>query len=137
MTQQVNETCFRGGTLSASDDTPTVRVNSAYHYLSVRLIKPKPESSGAGAFRIIVDGRFAGVVVAAGSKELPITPGKHSIRIRWRWYSSRKVLFDISPSESVVFTANIPKTFNSVLRLFFLPRSSLCLERASDSFNRN
>jgi hypothetical protein len=103
----------------------------------MRLIKSKPESSGAGAFRIIVDGRFAGVVIAAGSKELPITPGKHSIRIRWRWYSSRKILFDISPSESVVFTANIPKTFKSWLRIFFLPRSSLSLERTSDGFNKN
>ncbi len=115
--------------MNASDNGATVCVHSSYRYVSRRLIKPQPESSGAGAFRIIIDGHIEGVVIAAGSKVLPISPGKHSIRINFRWCSSRKIDFDVSPAESVVFTVGIPKTLNSALWLLFLPRRSRSLEQ--------
>jgi hypothetical protein len=106
---------YDGRILSAIDVVSTIRITSTYRYVSRHLIKPKPNSARAGAFQVFVYGHFAGTVVSLGFTDFPVAPGDHSIQIRLRWFSSRKILVQLSPSESAVFSASVPKSLNSAL----------------------
>jgi hypothetical protein len=108
----------------------TVTIISTYNYVSKRWVRPKEDSFRAGAFKIYLDGEWVETVVAQGTSTLEVSPGTHTLRIRFRWFMSKRVTFDASPSQALTFVATIPKSMSSFLRLMFRPLSSVALSKS-------
>jgi hypothetical protein len=108
---------------------PSIRVLSNYSYQSRKLIKPRLDSSAAGAFSVYLDGKLVGMLPSLASCDYDLAPGNHTIQVRCRIYRSKKVAIEVERDQDLVFTTTIPKTFSSALRLLFRPLSSISLER--------
>ena len=71
------------------------------------MLRVTHETSGVelrrGQFEIVVDGKSAGSVKHGETVEMPLEPGRHSLRIRKGRYSSRDWSFDAADSEIISF----------------------------------
>jgi hypothetical protein len=56
-----------------------------------------------GTFQISLDGRDAGSIDYGGSVEVPVEPGRHTLRIHAGRYSSRDHVFNAADEEVVSF----------------------------------
>jgi len=106
----------------------TLTVTSDYAYVSRRWVQPKVTSARAGAFTVHVDGKRVGVVPALGALSIEVEPGMHTLRVGLRWFRSRPVEL-MAPADDLRFTATIPQSLASFLRLAFKPRSAIVLRR--------
>jgi hypothetical protein len=56
-----------------------------------------------GTFGILVDGRSVGSIEWHDAVEVPIDPGRHTVRIRTGRYSSQDHSFEASSGETITF----------------------------------
>jgi hypothetical protein len=56
-----------------------------------------------GQFEMLVDGKSAGPVKYGETVEVPLEPGRHTLRLRAGRYSSRNCSFDAADSQIVSF----------------------------------
>jgi hypothetical protein len=81
-----------------------------------------------GAFRVFLDGRAMGVAPVLGQVELPVSPGRHVVRIGQMWFRSPAVVLDVAPGSTTRLRANIPIDLPLLPRLArFLVSPSHCL----------
>lgn len=60
-----------------------------------------------GKFKVFLDGRAAGLAPVAGFLKVPMESGHHSVQVRFRWYGSPRVEFDVESGETVRLGADI------------------------------
>jgi hypothetical protein len=106
-----------------------VTVTSRYPYVSRTLIRPRKNTSAAGAFKVYVDKRLVGVVPAMETRSYSVTAGTHVLRVRFRWFMSRSLKFDVPAGESIAVATTIQHTGRSFLRLIFRPFTAVELFR--------
>jgi hypothetical protein len=63
----------------------------------------------AGEFLTYIDGRYAGSVILGETKEFPVDPGTHTLRIRNKWFLSSRKAVEVPTGSAVHFRADIPK----------------------------
>jgi hypothetical protein len=102
-------------------------VISKYKYVSRHLVKPQPHTSRAGARKVILDGRSLGTVASLATLTHPLELGKHTIRVRLRWFASKTLTFETQTAGPITFEFDIPKTAVSFLKLLFAPTRSISL----------
>lgn len=73
-----------------------------------------------GTFTASVDRRRVGKLPPEGHVEMCCVPGSHVVRIRQWWYRSPSVEVRVSPGESVLLMADIPRTGSAFIRFFRL-----------------
>ena len=87
------------------------------------------------AYKIVVDGALVGTVQAGQSVTLPITPGKHSLRLRIDWCASEEIPFEAQPEEPIIFECGSSlanwRVFMMFFYVLFRPRKYLWLRRAA------
>jgi hypothetical protein len=71
----------------------------------------------AGEFVTYIDGRYAGSVILGETKEFPVNPGSHTLRVRNKWFMSRRKVVDVPAGSAVDFRADIPKDGNFLRRM--------------------
>jgi hypothetical protein len=92
------------------------------------------DSTKRGAVRILLDGSKAGLARPKRTCSIPLAPGEHTLRVRWRWYFSAPVRIEVRARQHVEFTATVRDTFKlkGFFRLLFRPNTSLVLERVDN-----
>jgi hypothetical protein len=86
-----------------------------------------------GRYDIVVDGRRAGSVEMNGTIEIPIEPGRHTVRVRNGRNSSRTQAFDATESQTVAFRCTGKSFLPIFLASFFVPSLALQLRRHAPS----
>ena len=109
-------------------ETTSMTVISAYPYISHRWVSPKKDGYRSGAFKLYVDGRSVGWLPPLGRRTLDMPVGSHTVRVRFRWFRSRRIDLRLSEGQHLEFTANIPRGLGSFGRLVFRPGSAVTLE---------
>jgi hypothetical protein len=82
-----------------------------------------------GTFDVVVDGNGAGSIDMHGTIELPIEPGRHTLRVREGRYSSRDVIFDVTDGEVATFRCNGARIWPIWLATLVVPSRALTLHR--------
>jgi hypothetical protein len=83
-----------------------------------------------GQFEILVDDRAAGSLNKNGeSVELPVEPGRHSLQLRHRRYSSRALSFDVTDGETVTFRCHGAMVWPRYVASLFVPGLAISLMR--------
>lgn len=55
-------------------------------------------------FKVLVDGQLAGSIEEHQTKELPVSPGPHTVQIRLDWIGSRELLIEVGAGASCDLT---------------------------------
>ena len=111
------------------DASASLIVTSTYHYIPKRWRTPKDDSFRAGAFKIYLDGKKRGFVRALGSRSFQLEPGRHTLRLRLRWFTSPLVTFSTEADQTVRYAATIEQSLRSFVRLLFHPLRSIQVVR--------
>lgn len=84
----------------------------------------------AGEFAAYIDGRYAGSVMLGETREFPVEPGTHTLRVRNKWFMSRRQVVEVPAGSAVDFRADMLKTnfLFGMAKLIFDPFHSLVLE---------
>jgi hypothetical protein len=85
-----------------------------------------------GPYDIVVDGRRAGSVDMNATIEIPIEPGRHTVRVREGRNSSRTQTFDAAESQTVAFRCTGKSFLPIFLASFVVPSLALQLRREAD-----
>lgn len=117
--------------MGLDNDQSMLVVNSVYRYESRHLLRPKLESYRAGAFRVVLDGKDEGFLPSLATRTFGVEPGTHQLRMKFHWYRSKKVTFEIGASQRIAFEVSIPRTLATALKLVFRPRRSLTLRQTT------
>lgn len=80
-------------------------------------------------FEIALDGKSVGSIERNQSVELPLEPGRHSIRVREGRYSSRDHSFDVAAGDTVNFRCYGGRIWPIYLASFVVPSLALSLKR--------
>ncbi len=71
--------------------------------MGILLIKRKYEPASAmSAYTIYIDGEKRGSVRNGEAKELLLSPGHHTLRVRFRWWSSQPMSLEINQDKKIV-----------------------------------
>jgi hypothetical protein len=106
----------------------SMTVISAYPYVSRKWVSPKKDGYRSGAFRLYIDGRSVGWLPPLGRRTVDVPVGSHTVRVRFRWFRSKRIDLRLSKGQHLEFTANIPRGLGSFGRLVFQPGSAVTLE---------
>lgn len=82
-----------------------------------------------GAYDIEVDGQRVGSVEMNATIEIPLDPGRHTLRVRNGRNSSRPKTFDAADGEAVCFRCTGKSLLPLFLASFFIPSLALVLVR--------
>jgi hypothetical protein len=74
------------------------------------------------AYKIVVDGMTVGSVADGASKDVPVEPGSHTLRIKLDWAGSRTVEFAVAEGQRVIWQCLPNGGAWSAWRAFFSPR---------------
>jgi hypothetical protein len=85
-----------------------------------------------GTYEAIVDGQNAGSIKMNDSIEIPVGPGRHSLKIRSGRKSSRTETFEASEGQVVVFRCTGKSFLPIFLASFVIPSLALQLRREAD-----
>jgi hypothetical protein len=83
-----------------------------------------------GRFRVYLDGKAAGWAPLSGSLRVPVSPGRHVVRVRLWWYLSPRVGAGVGPGQAVRLEADIARELpvhQRMLLTMFRPFHSLSL----------
>src|SRR5687767_12670256 len=73
------------------------------------------------AYKVNVDGAVVGLIRARESVTVPISPGRHSVRLRIDWCSSEQIDFQTQPGEHVFFECGSSLSgWRVLLALFYI-----------------
>ena len=82
-----------------------------------------------GTYDIVVDGQRAGSLKMNGTIELPIEPGRHTLKVQSGRNSSRTKTFNASESETVAFRCTGKSFLPIFLASFVIPSLAIQLRR--------
>lgn len=82
-----------------------------------------------GAYEAIVDGKPAGSVELNGTVEIPLEPGRHTLKLRSGRNSSRTKTFDVADGEVARFACSGKNILPIFLLSFVVPSLALTLRR--------
>jgi hypothetical protein len=82
-----------------------------------------------GAYDVIVDGQRAGSVDMNETVEIPIEPGRHTLKVRDGRNSSRTQSFDAAEGETVAFRCTGKSFLPIFLASFLVPSLAIQLRR--------
>lgn len=82
-----------------------------------------------GRYRVLVDGQEVGSVEMNGTLEIPVAPGRHTLRVRDGRNSSRARAFAAAEGELVAFRATGKSVLPVFLASFLLPGLAISLVR--------
>jgi hypothetical protein len=85
-----------------------------------------------GTYDIVVDGQLAGSVEMNDTIEIPIEPGRHTLKVRSGRNSSGTRIFDAAESQTVAFRCTGKSFLPIFLASFFVPSLALQLSREAD-----
>lgn len=85
-----------------------------------------------GSYDIVVDGQSAGSLEMNDSIEIPIGPGRHTLKVRSGRKSSRAETFEASEGQTVAFRCTGKSVLPIFLASFFIPSLALQLRREAD-----
>jgi hypothetical protein len=83
-----------------------------------------------GQFEISVDGKSAGSVTWGETVEIPLEPGRHTLRLRVGRYSSQERPFDAADSEVVSFRCHGAMLWPRFVASLVKPDLAISLKRA-------
>lgn len=86
-------------------------------------------SPAAGRFAVYLDGRFAGWAPLEGEFRQHVAPGTYSVRVRWNYFLSPRVLVTVGQGKTKLYSADKPRThvFRAFLRALIDPFHFFCL----------
>ena len=82
-----------------------------------------------GPYDVVVDGKSAGTFKLNESIDIPVEPGRHTLKIRSGRNSSRTKTFDVAEGEIVRFRCSGKSILPVFLLSFFVPSLALSLKR--------
>ncbi len=82
-----------------------------------------------GTYDVVVDGKPAGSVELNETLEIPVEPGRHTLRVRNGRNSSRTETFDVAEGEIASFRCGGKRILPIFLLSFVVPRLALSLHR--------
>ncbi len=82
-----------------------------------------------GTYDLLVDGHSAGSLQMNATIEIPLEPGRHTVRVRSGRNSSRAETFDVAESETVAFRCTGKRFLPIFLASFIVPSLALKLTR--------
>src|SRR5579864_8047840 len=82
-----------------------------------------------GTYDIVLDGERAGSLEMNDTIEIPIEPGRHTLRVRDGRNSSRTQTFDVAEGETVAFRCTGKRILPIFLASFLVPSLALSLKR--------
>jgi hypothetical protein len=82
-----------------------------------------------GTFDIVLDGSSAGSLERHQTVELPVEPGRHTLRLRKGRYSSRDHAFDAADGEVVIFHCNGARIWPMYVASIVMPNLAISLKR--------
>ena len=103
-----------GGTVSA-----TLRVSRDTFGIELR----------RGVFEVSVDGKDASSIKPGQTIELPLEPGRHTLRIRAGRYSSHEESFDLADEQAIDFSCSGAIFWPRWVLSFFQPDLGILLKR--------
>ena len=80
-----------------------------------------------GTYDIVVDGQRAGSLEMNDTIETPVAPGRHTLQVRERRYSSRELPFQVSDGQVISFRCHGRRATPIFLASFVVPRWALML----------
>jgi hypothetical protein len=86
---------------------------------------------GNGDLGVLVDGKLAGVAHSQDDVNIPLEPGRHTVRVGGvLWFRSPRIQVDLKPGEVARFTGGLPPAaWRRLVFGFFVPFRSLALVR--------
>lgn len=103
-------------------------------YIVIKRNDPYYGSTAAATFRVRVHGRVVDTLPPVGTVSLEVVPGKHTVSVSQRWFSSPSLQVTVADNESVTLQAGIPWEIFVLWRILkgcIMPRSILKLTLAS------
>jgi hypothetical protein len=88
------------------------------------------------AFTVSVDGKKVGRAALNSSLRVPVSPGRHTVRIRQWWFRSSRITVEVSSGSNVKLKADAPTGFAGMVKLMFRPSTALMLESSDIQPNR-
>ena len=85
-----------------------------------------------GTYDVLVDGQAAGSFEMNDTIEIPVGPGRHSLKIRSGRKSSRTETFDASEGQVIAFRCTGKSLLPIFLASFVIPSLALQLRREAD-----
>lgn len=82
-----------------------------------------------GTYEAMVDGKHAGAVELNETVEIPVEPGRHTLKLRSGRNSSRTTTFDVADGEVVRFGCGGKNILPIFLLSFVIPSLALTLRR--------
>lgn len=83
----------------------------------------------SGRFEISVDGDSIGSLDKEETVEVPVEPGRHTLRVQHGRYSSRDQSFDVSDGEVATFRCHGAKIWPIYVASIILPNLAIALKR--------
>jgi hypothetical protein len=85
-----------------------------------------------GHYDIVFDGQPAGSLKMNDTIEIPIEPGRHSLKLRSGRKASRTLNFEVAESQTIAFRCTGKSFLPIFLASFFIPNLALRLHREID-----
>jgi hypothetical protein len=82
-----------------------------------------------GRFDVLVDGHIAGSLENHETVEIPIDPGRHSVRIRKGRYSSQDHSFEVTDGDVIDFRCHGTRIWPRYLASLVVPNLAISLKR--------
>jgi hypothetical protein len=82
-----------------------------------------------GTYDVVLDRKLAGSLELNSPIEIPVEPGRHTIRVRNGRNSSRTLTFDATDGETVAFRCSGKRILPIFLASFVVPGLALSLKR--------
>ncbi|HWD96283.1 MAG TPA: hypothetical protein VG246_07680 [Acidimicrobiales bacterium] len=85
-----------------------------------------------GAYDVVIDGQHAGLLEMNDTIEIPIEPGRHTLKIRSGRNSSRTHTFEVAEGQTIAFRCTGKSLLPIFLASFLVPSLALHLRREID-----
>ena len=82
-----------------------------------------------GTYDVVVDGKRAGSVELNETIDIPVEPGRHTVRVRHGRYSSRELSFDVADGEVADFLCHGARIWPIYVASIILPNLAIALKR--------
>lgn len=86
-----------------------------------------------GQFEVVVDGKAVGTVDNHGTFEMPLDPGRHTVRVHKGRYSSPEHSLEVADGEAVSFRCHGIRIWPMYLLSIVMPNLGISLKREQPS----
>ena len=97
----------------------------------IQFTRESAYSDALRAYQVEIDGVVVGEIANGTTKSFAVEPGKHTVRVKIAWTSSRKLTFKVDKDQGVHFTCRSamvgPRAWLSILYMLFLPHKYIDL----------